>query len=127
MANSIIIIDGITYPVNIVSFQETSKFEDKYLNRTEDFNIQRELAGIFFNYEIELGDNQDQEIMQALYTKLHELTDFHTVTLPHNSSSQTFKAYITDTSRKLKKQVDGSNIWGGFTINFVAKAPQITS
>ncbi len=127
MANDIINVDGTTYAVNIISVVETSRFEEKYANRTENWDLQRELAGIFFDYEITLGEIQDQDTMLDLYSKLHEYTEFHTVTLPHDAGKQTFKAYITGTSRNLKKHTDGNYIWGGFTISFIAKAPQITS
>ncbi|MEL4106775.1 hypothetical protein AAFA46_08070 [Oscillospiraceae bacterium WX1] len=126
MANDLIIIDETSYAVNIVSIVETSRFVDKYLNQTEDWDIKRELAGIFFDYEITLGEIQDQAVMLALYAKIHEFTEFHTVSLPHNNGTQTFQAYITGTSRSLKKKTAGDNRWSGFIIKFIAKAPQIT-
>lgn len=127
MANDIITIDGITYPVNIVSFNEISEFVDKYAERTQDWNLRRELAGIFFNYELTLGKIQDEAVMQNLYDKIHEPVEFHTVTLPHNDGFQTFTAYITGVPRPLIKRVKGKNKWGGYVIKFIAKAPQITA
>jgi len=62
MANDIVVIDGTTYDVNIISFTETSEFADKYAERTEDWDLQRELAGIFFNYELTLGEIQSQTV-----------------------------------------------------------------
>ena len=126
MANDIITIDDNVYAVNIISFTETSEFVDKYANRTEDWELRRELAGIYFHYEIALGDAQDTDTMEALYEKLHEFAEYHTVTLPHNSGTQTFQAYLTGASRGLKRRMDGANHWGGFIIGFIAKAPQIT-
>ena len=127
MANDIVVIDGTTFDVNITSFTETSEFADKYAERTEDWDLQRELAGIFFNYELTLGEIQNQTVMQALWDKIHEFTPFHSVTLPHGTTTQTFTAYITGTSRPLKRRVNAENKWGGMTIKFIAKAPQITS
>lgn len=125
--NDIMTIDGITYDVNITEFKETSEFVDKYAERTEDWNLQRELAGIFFNYELTLGDIQDRVTYSALYAKIHEFTPYHSVKLPHEDGMQTFTAYITGTDRKMKKRKNGINYWGGITIKFIAKAPQITS
>jgi len=127
MANDILQIDGITYEINIINFVETSEFADKYAERTEDWDLKRELAGIFFNYELTLGENQDKNILQSVYDKIHEFTEYHTVTLPHNNSTQTFTAYITGTSRNLKKRINGINTWSGIVIKFIAKRPQITS
>lgn len=125
--NDIITIDGTVFEVNITSFTETSEFADKYADRTEDWDLSRELAGIFFNYELTLGENQNQVKAQALYDKIHEFTEYHEVTLPHGTGTQTYQAYITGTERSLKKRINGVNKWGGFTIKFIAKKPQITS
>jgi len=127
MENDILTIDGTTYPVNIVSLTETSDFQDKYSEQTENFDLKRELGGIFFNYELQLGEIQNQTTALALYEKLHEFTEFHTVTLPHNDGLQTFQAYITGVGRPLKSRINETNKWGGYTITFTAKSPQITS
>jgi len=124
--SDIITIDGTTYDVKITSLVQSSEFAEKYCERTESYNLQRELAGIFYNYQLTLGDNQDEAVMRALWAKLHEFTEYHTVKLPHDGGFLTFQAYITGTSRKLLKRVDGNNKWGGFVIEFLAKAPQIT-
>lgn len=126
MTNDILTIDGTTYEVNIIDLVETSEFVDKYAERTEDWDLQRELAGIFFNYELTLGNNQDQTVAQALWDKIHEPTEFHTVILPHDEGLQTFTAYMTGAARNLKKRSAGVNKWGGYTIKFIAKKPQIT-
>ena len=125
--NDTIIIDGQTFAVNILDFYEVSEFADKYAERTEDWTLERELAGIFFNYELTLGEIQDPAKAQALYDKIHEPVPFHQVTLPHGTSTQTFTAYITGTKRRLKKREGGVNTWGGFAIKFVAKTPQVTA
>jgi hypothetical protein len=125
--NDIMTIDGVTFAVNILDFEETSQFLDKYAERTEDWTLRRELAGILFNYELTLGEIQSQATMQALWDKLHEFVEFHEVTLPHDEGLQTYQAYVTGCKRPLKKRVNGVNTWGGFGIKFIAKAPQITS
>ena len=125
--NDIMTIDGVTFTVNILDFEETSQFLDKYAERTEDWTLRRELAGILFNYELTLGEIQSQATMQALWDKLHEFVEFHEVTLPHDEGLQTYQAYVTGCKRSLKKRVNGVNTWGGFSIKFIAKAPQKTS
>lgn len=124
--NDILTIDGTTYNVNILNLSEKSQFADKYAERTEDWNLRREMAGIFFNYDLELGQIQHQATMQALWAKLHEITEYHDITLPHDNGLQTFRAYVTGCERPLKKRANGINTWGGFKISFIAKAPQIT-
>lgn len=127
MANDILTIDGTTYEVNIVSLVESSEFVDKYAERTQDWNLNRELAGIFYNYELSLGEIQDATIAQLLWDKLHEFTEYHIITLPHGDGFQSFTAYVTGCQRPLKRRINDLNYWGGYTVKFISKAPQITS
>lgn len=126
MANDILTVDGVTYPVNIIKFEEKSEFVDKFAERTESWDLQRQLAGIFFNYELTLGQIQNPAIMLDLWAKIHEFTEFHIIRLPHDDGLQTFTAYMTTAGRPLLKRINGVNTWGGMTIKFIAKAPQIT-
>lgn len=123
---NLITIDGTDYPVGVVELTEVSNFANKFAKRTEDWDLQRELAGIFFAYRLTVGDLNDQTLLQALWDKVHEFTEYHTVTLPHGTGTQTFTAYIVDAERKLRKHKGGVNTWGGFALEFIAKAPQIT-
>ena len=124
---NILTIDGTEYPVNIIELRERSRIVSKYSVETEDDEIHREPSSVFFDYELVLGSIQDQTTAQALYNKIHELVESHTVTLPHNDGFQTFTAYVTDADRKLIKRTNSVNKWGGYTICFYAKAPQITA
>lgn len=124
--SGILTIDGTAYAVNIADLVQKSEFLDKYANRTENGVLSRALIGVYYNYELTLGDIQDQAVMQALWDKINEAEEFHTVKLPHNNTFLTFSAYVTGTERKLKRFNGSSNEWGGYVISFIAKAPQIT-
>lgn len=126
MANDILTIDGITYAVNITSLKETSEFLDKYANRSEDGVLKRGLIGVYFNHELTLAMSQDRTVMQALWTKINEPVEFHTVKLPHNDGFLTYSAYVTGSYRNLFRRKDGTNWWGGFTIKFIAQKPALT-
>lgn len=123
---NLITIDGTDYPVGVVELTEVSNFANKFAKRTEDWDLSRELAGIFFGYRLTVGNNNDQALLQALWDKVHEFVEYHTVTLPHGAGTQTFTAYIVDAERPLRKKKNGVNTWGGFALEFIAKAPQIT-
>lgn len=125
MAHDILTIDGTAYPVNIVSLTESSEFANKYALRTEDWDLRRELSGIFFNFELTLGEIQDPDTAAALWDKLHEMEEFHTFRLPHNDGFITFQGYISGVSRPLKRRKGGVNYWGGYSVKFIAKKPQI--
>lgn len=125
--SDILTIDGVQYNVNVVSLMESSEFLDSAeTHRTILGDLFRRLIGIYFNYELELGEIQDPENAIALWNAIHTFVPFHTVTLPHNEGLQTFKAYVTGCSRPLLKRINGVNYWGGYKIKFIAKAPQIS-
>ena len=125
--NDILTIDGALYAVNIVSLTESSEFLDsEQTHRTTDGDLYRKMIGIYFNYELQLGELQNAAIAQALWNKLHEFTPYHTLTLPHDAGTQTFVAYVTGVSRPLKLRKNGVNYWGGYAVKFIAKNPQIS-
>ena len=124
--SDILTIDGTAYAVNITDLKQTSEFLDKYANRTEDGNLNRALIGVYFNYELTLGDIQDQDTMNTLWGVINAAEEFHTVILPHDNTFLTFQAYVTGTSRNLLRRRNGVNNWGGYVISFIAKAPYLT-
>lgn len=117
-------VDGIEYNINVTSLKQEGTFVDKSAERTEDWDLQREVAGLFFNYRVKLGNIQDKETAYAFFNKICEVVDFHTVELPHNDTTLTFKAYVTGVTRNLLKYKAGDNRWGGYEVRFIAKEPQ---
>jgi len=120
-----IIIDGITYDIPIVSIKRTADFLDKYAERTEDGELHRELIGVYFNYSLKFGQSSNNVAdYAALWVKLTEATEFHTVTVPDESGTFTFTAYFAGVSDELKKE-GAQNFWKNLTVNFVAKSPAV--
>lgn len=121
-----ITIDGITYNIPVVSLERTADFLDKSAERTEDGILHRELIGVYFNYKLEFG--RPTTLAQvteyaALWNKLTETTEFHTVTVPDESGDYTFTAYFANVSDKLVRSKDGINFWKNLTVNFIAQSP----
>ena len=48
-------IDGIGYKIDVLSVKRTADFLDKYAERTENGDLERELIGVYFNYKLQLG------------------------------------------------------------------------
>lgn len=119
-----IVIDGITYDVPVVSVKRTADFLDKYAERTEDGVLHRELIGVYFNYQLQFGSNGVSPTeYAALWTKLTEPVEFHTVTVPDESGDFTFTAYFANVSDEIRKTTGAANFWKNLTVNFIAKAP----
>lgn len=118
-----IIIDCVTYDVPVISIRRRADFLDKYAERTEDGILQRELIGVYFNYQLQFGRTTDLAEYAALWNKLTEAEEFHTVTVPDESGNYTFTAYFANVGDEMLKQRGASNFWQNLTVNFVAKEP----
>lgn len=122
-----IIIDGITYDVPVKRIRRAADILDKYAERTEDGILHRELIGVYFNYQLELGRTTNTTEYAALWLKLTEPVEFHTVTVPDEDATPlTFTAYFANVSDELRKETDVKTFWQDLTVNFISKSPTRT-
>ena len=122
-----IIIDTITYDIPVKRIRRTADFLDKYAERTEDGILHRELIGVYFNYQLELGRTTNTTEYAALWLKLTEPVEFHTVTVPDEDAAPlTFTAYFAGVSDELRKETDVKTFWQDLTVNFIAQSPTRT-
>ena len=115
-----ITIDGVTYNVPVISLTRRADFLDKYAERTEDGVLHRELIGVYFNYQIQFGSTTDVDEYAALWDKLTEPEEFHTVVVPDAGS---FTAYFSNVGDTLRKDKDAQVFWKSLTVNFIAQSP----
>ena len=119
-----IIIDAVTYDIPILSIKRKADFLDKYAERTEDGKLQRELIGVYYNYELAFGRTSNTTEYANLWIKLTEPTEFHQVTVPDlDSEPFTFTAYFSNVSDELRKETDAKTFWKNLTVNFIAQEP----
>ncbi len=122
-----IIIDGITYDVPVKRIRRAADFLDKYAERTEDGVLKRELIGVYFNYQLELGRTTNTTEYAALWLKLTEPVEFHEVTVPDEDAAPlTFTAYFAGVSDELRKETDVKTFWQDLTVNFISESPTRT-
>ena len=125
-----VIIDGTTYNIGVVSLTRTADFLDKYAERTEDGILHRELIGVYFNYKLQLGapvTAAEISAYQSLWSKLTEAEEFHTVTVPDETTTPyTFTAYFASVGDELRKNTAGANYWKNLTVHFIAREPANT-
>ena len=62
-------IDGIGYKIDVMSVKRTADFLDKYAERTENGDLERELIGVYFNYKLQLGPGVDRAEYARLWEK----------------------------------------------------------
>lgn len=116
-------IDEIGYKIDVLSVKRTADFLDKYAERTENGDLERELIGVYFNYKLQLGPGVDRAEYARLWDKLTEPVEFHEVTVPDEDGDYTFTAYFSNVADELLRKVAEKNYWKNLTVNFIAKKP----
>lgn len=119
-----ITIDGENFDIPILSIKRKAEFLDKYAERTEDGVLHRELIGVYFNYELQFGRTTNVSQYAALWAKLTEVKEFHTVNVPDfDGQKYLFTAYFSNVSDELRKEAATKTFWKNLTVNFIAKSP----
>jgi hypothetical protein len=121
--SNIVIIDGTTYNVPVVKIKRSADFLDKFAERTVDGKLHRELIGVYFNYQLEFGKAASVAAYTALWNKLTEPTEFHTVSVPDEDGMHTFTAYFSNVKDDMVKVHNGNNYFKQLTVNFIAREP----
>jgi len=118
-----ITIDGIDYNVPITKISLTADFLDKFAQRTQTGDLQRELIGVFFNQELQFGIGREKGELGDLYNKLTEPVEFHEVSLPSPIGTLDFTIYTSNVKIDMLKGVGNDTWWTGLTCRFTAKSP----
>ncbi|MFM8320997.1 MAG: hypothetical protein ACKOC5_08800 [Chloroflexota bacterium] len=118
-----ITIDGAIYNVPVTRLSRRAEFLDKYAERTEDGVLHRELIGVYFNYQLQFGNDGDTAEYARLWAKLTEPVEFHMVTVPDEDGDYSFQAYFSNVGDELVKARGATRFWRSLTVNFVAQSP----
>lgn len=121
-----LIIDETTYNIPVESIKRKADFLFKYAERTEDGNLHSELIGVYFNYELQLGKTTDTSAYNALWAKLTEPTEYHSVTVPDEWGGVEFNAYFVGVADEIRHVAGAINYWKNLTVNFIAMDPART-
>lgn len=126
--NGAFTIDGVDFRVHVKSLKRTFQVTDTAVTgRLQNYDIFREVAGTFYNYNIEVEpDKRYRSDYDTFYDIISSPVAFHILEFPYGQETIEFKAYITngEDSLKMEEVKDGHiNKWSGLSINFVAKEP----
>lgn len=118
-------IDGVTYNIPIVSMKRSADFLDNYAKRNEAGDLLRKLIGVYFNYDLKLGRSTTVGLTayQALWDKLSEPVEYHTVSVPAEDGEYVFTAYFASVSDELLKEQAEKAYFKNLTVSFIAKSP----
>lgn len=116
-------IDGVSFDIPMVSLKRTADVLDKYAKRTEDGDLKRKIIGVYFNYQLTVGIVNDGSTYTALWNKLTEPVEFHTIELPDANGTYSFVGYVSSVSDEYRKITTTSATFQGLTCKFTAKSP----
>lgn len=118
-----IVIDGQKYNIGVyVDIKQTADFLDKYANRVESGDLQRELIGVYFNFsniKFEAQTDKNYEEFERLWDKLTEPEEFHDIKIANFE----FRAYFNNVSRVIYGYSNNRAYKKDMTVNFTAKKP----
>lgn len=122
-----IIIDGVRYEkIGVLSLKRKGEFLDKYAERTADGVLQRELIGVYINYQLQITSDMEMEEYNALWDVLTAPEKWHTVTVPSKSGGYTYTAYFSNVADEARIVENGIAKFDNLTVNFIATRPART-
>ena len=116
-------IDGTNYNVPLIGISRNFDFLDKYAERTESGDLQRELIGVYANYTLLFCTINDDALYQSLIDKLTEPVNFHDFVLPTTGGIFSFRGYISSVSDQITKIKTSTAKFSSLQCNFTAKKP----
>lgn len=123
-----IIIDGIFFDIPMVSLKRRADFLDKFAERVETGDLERELIGVYYNFDLTVGTSEafGDTDYDAFWNKMTEPVEFHDISIPTKNGYYTFRGYISSVSDEYERILDGKASFKGFTCKFTAKSPART-
>ena len=122
--SDLITIDGTQYDVPIVSMKRSADSLYKFAERTVDGVLHSEMIGMYFNYQIVFGKSgSNPAAYAALFAKLTEPTEFHTVIVPDEDGTHTFSAYFSNIKDTFARVKGTNRFIEGLSVNIIARSP----
>ena len=114
-------IDGISYPVHMYDVKRSADTLDKEGYRTEDGVLHRKLIGVYMNYSVSIGIENDLDLYDRLFDKLTEPVEYHEVKFPNESTAQT--RYISSVKDGILRVTDAGTLYKDLTFRATCMAP----
>lgn len=124
-----ITVDGVDYTgIGISGIRRNAVLkEDNTSAMMMSGRYRRGIVGTYYNYTMTFYVTS--KATKAMYDQLYEAItapqESHTVTVPYGTEDTlTFEAYIEQVNDGIRYMRGNNTLWGGMTVNFIAKAPQ---
>lgn len=118
-------IDGQYFNIPLLSIKRTADVLDKYAERTEAGDLEREIIGVYYNFTLTAGSSNafEETDYTAFWDKVTEPVEFHNISLPVPGGTYDFVGYISSVSDEYEKILEDDVSYKSFTCKFTAKAP----
>ncbi len=122
-----IVIDSITYAIPYKVVKRKADMLYKFAERTEDGTLHSELIGVYYNFDLEMGQSANNATdYTALWIKLTEPVESHEVTLPDETADGlTFDAYFANITDEVVKE-ETPNRFRNLSFSVIAISPART-
>ncbi|MCM1219698.1 MAG: hypothetical protein NC321_16105 [Clostridium sp.] len=120
-----IIVDGEYFDIPMVSLKRRADFLDKFAERVEIGDLERELIGVYYNFDLTVGTSSDfgDTDYDFFWDFMTRPVDFVDISLPVKGGYYSFRGYISSVSDEYKKILDNEAEFTGFTCKMTAKMP----
>lgn len=128
MAEDLIQIDGNKFEVRLSKISRKADILDKYARRTMSGDLEREIIGTYFNYNVEFAFCDEPLKYLKLWNIIIKPQTFHNITIVHTTAYISFRGYISN----VKDNVTFANPFNDYDRRFdklsfdiVSKEPEI--
>lgn len=120
-----IIVDDTYFDIPMVSLNRRADFLDKYAERVETGDLERELIGVYYNFDLTVGTSSDfgDTDYDFFWDFMTRPVPFVDISLPVKDGYYSFRGYISSVSDKYEKILENGAEFTGFTCKMTAKRP----
>lgn len=120
-----IIVDGTYFDIPMVSLKRRANFLDKFAERVETGDLERELIGVYYNFDLTVGTSSDfgDTDYDFFWDFMTRPVPFVDISLPVKNGYYNFRGYISSVSDEYKKILNNEAEFTGFTCKMTAKKP----
>lgn len=114
-------IDNVQYPVKLVEVKRTVDTLDAQAYRTEDGVLHRKLIGIYMNYQVTVGIEDDLELYESLFDKLSAPVESCMIKLPNESVA--LNRYISSVQDGVLRVTDEGTLYKDLSFKITCIEP----
>jgi hypothetical protein len=122
-----ITIDSTPFDLPIKTINRKADLLYKFAERTDDGVLHSELIGVYYNYDLEVGQSSNNTVdYAALWVKLTEAVESHYVVMPDEDGTKSFWCYFANIKDEVKVWKADQNYFRNLSFSVIAISPAVT-